>query len=68
MKGRGPESVRRGHRELKENDPTPEFMAHGQVFTCITYGWTMYQFLASDSIYNTIDLWCSRYILTNALV
>ncbi|XP_017217837.1 probable serine/threonine-protein kinase At1g09600 isoform X1 [Daucus carota subsp. sativus] len=30
VKGRGPESVRRGHRELKENDPTPEFMAHGQ--------------------------------------
>ena len=31
VKGRGPESVRRGHRESKENDPTPEFISHGQV-------------------------------------
>ncbi|XP_074332939.1 putative serine/threonine-protein kinase At1g09600 isoform X1 [Apium graveolens] len=31
VKGRGPESVRRGHRESKGNDPTPEFISHGQV-------------------------------------
>lgn len=31
VKGRGPESVRRGHRESKGNDPTPEFISHGEV-------------------------------------